>query len=354
MMNLLAGKNIFNKEKEIFIINGLVNDHLTAPLVHLNSESVKLNRPLLKRLSYFTIECFQNVIRHGYPVENEKEKMTKGMFAYVNGEDALSVYTSNEVPIDHAVSFEEKLGDLKTLSHDDLKILYINTLKASKISDAGGAGLGLIDILRKTKGKVNFQFTPAKNGWSNFMFETIVESSDEHVKRLDTIDCLSFMELNNLILYRQGVISKDGILPISQLISLELQINKSTGDNKYLFAILELIQNVCDHSLKAHTNEDCIFLKKDKERVFGFYTGNLIKVSNVKGITEKLNLINSYSDEEIQNEYERQMALSLLKSVDKRELGLLKIRRKSGDKLQFQFETYSSELSYFYIGISSE
>lgn len=353
-MELIAGKQIFNDNKEIFIINGLVNDNLTAPLVNLNSESVKKNRHLLKRLSYFTIECFQNVIRHGHAVNKDRLKMTKGMFAYINGANSVSVCTSNEVPIEHALSFEEKLKDLKTLSSNELKKLYVETLDTRKISDAGGAGLGLIDILRKTKGKVNFEFTPEINGWSNFMFETTVEGVGFDAENVGTLECQSFMELNDLLLFRQGVITRSSFLPICQLISLELQINNLVGEDRFLFSILELIQNVCDHSITSEVHEDCMFLKKTNEHVFEFFTGNLVEVNKVEGLTEKIDKINSLNKQEIQNEYERQISMSLLESLDKSELGLLKIRRKLGNKVQFRFEDYSDELTYLYLGISSE
>jgi hypothetical protein len=351
-MLLLAGCDIFDDENEIFILNGRMNDSLTAPIVQLNSKNIDSDRKLSKRLSYFTIECFQNVIRHGEPIKEGIGKVTNGLFAYANKKDSIRVCTSNEVKLEDAIDFENRLSKLKSLDQESLKSMYMQVLETSKISEAGGAGLGLIDLMRKTKGNVNYKFIPKVNGRSDFLLETVINSGFVSDKN-HTEDFQNFMESNNLIIFRKGMISKQGFLPICQLISIELNINEAISTDKYLFSILELVQNVCDHSIPEKVEHDCMFLQKIDDDGYSFYTGNLVTKATSEEILTILNRVNSYSSDELQLVNEKLMSDLIMSESNTGELGWVKIRMKLGSLINFHFEQFDDEFLMFYAGVQS-
>ena len=53
---------------------------------------------------------------------------------------------------------------------DELKIYYRDMLGGSKLSKKGGAGLGIIDIARKSKNKIEFNI---KNVSENYSFVSL-------------------------------------------------------------------------------------------------------------------------------------------------------------------------------------
>ena len=64
---------------------------------------------------------------------------------------------------------KEKITHINTLSKDELKAYYKRMLKESKISKEGGAGLGFIDIARKTQNALSFDFHPIDGDYSFFI-----------------------------------------------------------------------------------------------------------------------------------------------------------------------------------------
>ena len=50
------------------------------------------------------------------------------------------------------------LDHINSLDLDGIKALYKEKIKASRLSETGGAGLGFIDMVKKTKNKLVYSF----------------------------------------------------------------------------------------------------------------------------------------------------------------------------------------------------
>ena len=68
----------------------------------------------------------------------------------------------------------EMLDHINSLDKDGLKELYKNQMKEGRLSEKGGAGLGFIDIARKTGNKLEFHFLPIDEGSSFFLLTSSV------------------------------------------------------------------------------------------------------------------------------------------------------------------------------------
>jgi hypothetical protein len=55
------------------------------------------------------------------------------------------------------------------LDKDDLNALYKKQIREGSLSEKGGAGLGLIDIARKTGRQLDYQFLPLEDS-DNYFF----------------------------------------------------------------------------------------------------------------------------------------------------------------------------------------
>jgi len=72
------------------------------------------------------------------------------------------------------------LENVNTLSKPDLDILYKKQLKEGSLSKKGGAGLGFIDIKRKTGKNLEFHFLPVNKSHSFFLFTTTIARNINH------------------------------------------------------------------------------------------------------------------------------------------------------------------------------
>ena len=60
------------------------------------------------------------------------------------------------------------IDNINKLNKDDLNALYKKQIREGSLSEKGGAGLGLIDIARKTGRQLEYQFLPLQDNTNHF------------------------------------------------------------------------------------------------------------------------------------------------------------------------------------------
>jgi hypothetical protein len=78
--------------------------------------------------------------------------------------------TANKVSKHDILHLTQALDCVNNATKDELNAMYKKQLKEGTISAKGGAGLGLIDIARKTDGKLEYLFIPV-NGTDYFILK---------------------------------------------------------------------------------------------------------------------------------------------------------------------------------------
>ncbi len=78
-----------------------------------------------------------------------------------------------------ALTQKKKLEHINTLDKEGLKGYYKELIKSSEISDKGGAGLGFVDIARKSGQKLEFDFEKVNEEYSFFSFKTKISKETE-------------------------------------------------------------------------------------------------------------------------------------------------------------------------------
>jgi hypothetical protein len=61
-----------------------------------------------------------------------------------------------------------------------LNELYTNQLRYGKITERGGAGLGLLDIARKTNKSLHYNFIPINKFYSYFILKVVIDRRKIH------------------------------------------------------------------------------------------------------------------------------------------------------------------------------
>ncbi len=130
-----------------------------------------------KRMVYHAmIETLQNMNKHSDEI-TQKGNIGKGLFFIGKKDDSYFIITSNKVEEAKKNSIKESIDLVNSLSKDELKEMYKKQLKEGRLSDKGGAGLGLIDIARKTEEKIEYQFLPIREDEYMFIFKVEIVAS---------------------------------------------------------------------------------------------------------------------------------------------------------------------------------
>lgn len=124
-----------------------------------------------KKVFHVMVECLQNISKHAENPEGKKGKNEgRGLFLVSKGNDEYYVTTGNLVPNDKVSTLKEILENINSLDKTGLKKIYKQQIREGRLSEKEGAGLGFIDIARKTGNKLVYKFLPVDDHTSFFVF----------------------------------------------------------------------------------------------------------------------------------------------------------------------------------------
>lgn len=139
-----------------------------------NLESVGEEGNIKRKVFKVMVECLQNIVKHSEENKEkfEERKIGEAIFLIGKGEDCYNLITGNYIQTENTEIVKEKLEQVNNLDKDGLKQLYKDVIKNGQISDKGGAGLGFIDMARKSENKLEYNFIDENNGFSFFVLQT--------------------------------------------------------------------------------------------------------------------------------------------------------------------------------------
>ncbi|HCT29321.1 MAG TPA: hypothetical protein DIW31_00970 [Bacteroidales bacterium] len=128
-------------------------------------------RSVQRKVYHVMVETLQNMNKHSDEIK--ERNIGNGLFIIGKKHDIYYVITSNKVAKNHKDHLEKALIAVNSASAQELKEMYKRQIKEGSLSNKGGAGLGLIDIARKTGETLNYQFLPLDE--DNYFFILKVE-----------------------------------------------------------------------------------------------------------------------------------------------------------------------------------
>jgi homoserine trans-succinylase len=128
-----------------------------------------------KKVFHVMVECLQNISKHA---ENRHNIVTskdgRGIFMVSKGETEYHVTTGNVVKSEKVEELIKILENINNLDKDGLNKLYKQQIREGRLSEKGGAGLGFIDIARKTGQKLIYSFLKVDEEKSFFVLTSTI------------------------------------------------------------------------------------------------------------------------------------------------------------------------------------
>jgi hypothetical protein len=161
-------------------LNGPLLDQLLASLQWSLEES-ELSMSLRKRVFSVALECFQNVYRYSPQLTHSVSGEVSEEMAYSEANLAVRVKNGQYVVTSGNALFPEQAKSLVRLiesvnhaSAEELKFRYNEALQNYSTSNQRGAGLGLMDMKRKSNAPLNYRITQKAD---QFWFELELQLS---------------------------------------------------------------------------------------------------------------------------------------------------------------------------------
>lgn len=153
-----------------------VVDPLLTMVLH-RLESIEPNINIQKKVYSILMECAQNICLHVNEYSEGLEwDTTCGYLSVECNQDAYQVISGNFISNEKRealTSILEKINNLET--PEELKNLYNKVISNHVFGANGGGGLGLIDVARKSTGKLNYSFDTLNSNYSFFTLNIVIK-----------------------------------------------------------------------------------------------------------------------------------------------------------------------------------
>jgi hypothetical protein len=162
----------------LLFYEGEVNHEITKALSYTTEQHMAVNgtsRLTQKKIFNVMIECLQNIDKHSLEISLQESSIAK-KGAILVAEDVKSYFILAGNPISHHQqdTLSDIIANLNNKEKQDLRHLYKRQLENGKISEKGGAGLGFIDMARKSGNDINFSFYPIDEKLVFFVYKIVV------------------------------------------------------------------------------------------------------------------------------------------------------------------------------------
>lgn len=160
---------IMSENQILLIYQGLFDQEMIKSVLHMTEKKLTqelVEESIKKRLFNIMVEGLQNICKHQIKTTDANENP---ILIISQSEEFFFVITGNLIANDKTNLVETKINQVNGMDKDQLKELYKKARLNSVISEVGGAGLGFIDIARKSGNKIDFKFYPITTNMSFFI-----------------------------------------------------------------------------------------------------------------------------------------------------------------------------------------
>lgn len=356
--------NTLKKDSLSIIYLGDFNDRDTDTIISLseyNIEGKNELKKLKKKISFLIAESFQNVVRHGSEDFNfvSQDAHKSSVFYTRNTDDAVYIISANCIENNKIATISQMLNQLNSLDGDALKKLYLEVLNNTGFSEKGGAGLGLIEIARKSGQKLEYFFEKIDEKYSMFYLQIRMKSSiEDTVKSYLPVDsAVAFRSLlvsNNVVLVYKGDFSRESILPILTVIENNMKAlpPEQVKKGKSFMVLVELLQNISKHGKSKDDITEGILVISLVDGQIMISAGNWIENQKIIPLTTHIDTINRSDTDTIKGMYRTKIALENTDNKDSIGIGLINIARYSGSSIKYLLRKYNEATSFITISVT--
>ncbi|MFZ2338709.1 MAG: SiaB family protein kinase, partial [Bacteroidales bacterium] len=157
------------------ITSGIGEEVLSITEARLLDEDV--DSRIRRKVFNIMVEILENVSK--YNPGKEAEDNYGLPLAMVRIEDGRFVLTTGNLISGHRIGeLKQKVDNINSFSHDELKTLFFAALSAQSIETDSTGIMGLISMARKSGGKLEYEFKKVNEEYSYFMLTVRVENTN--------------------------------------------------------------------------------------------------------------------------------------------------------------------------------
>ena len=162
----------------ILVYEGEFTQEITKSVLAMaerNMDSVGEDSGIKRKVFNVMVECLQNIVKHGDDYISSEVNINTAIFMIGKLKDSYIITSGNPIKDEEVDDLRNKLDEINSLDKDGLKALYKEIIRGgSGLTEKGGAGLGFVDMARKSGQKLEYGFESLGDGLSFFSLKTTV------------------------------------------------------------------------------------------------------------------------------------------------------------------------------------
>jgi hypothetical protein len=167
----------------ILVYEGEFTQEITKSVLSMaerNMDSIGEESNIKRKVFNVMVECLQNIVKHYEENDGSGNKNHSAVFIIGKHKDQYIITSGNPIPVNKIDILKTKLDQINSLDKEGLKNLYKEIIKNNDLSDKGGAGLGFVDMARKSGQKLDYDFEKIDDQTAFFSLQTTIsrEPSD--------------------------------------------------------------------------------------------------------------------------------------------------------------------------------
>ena len=159
-------------ENVLYSFQGVIDESITGKISELmNNHFEEKNVPSERRKKFLLImvECVQNVFHHQLKPEKEGQPFESGIIVSNDSNSNYRIVAGNYIVNSSIKALSEKIDMMNAMTAEQLRAFYQESLAVAELSEKGGAGLGILDMARKSKMPLQYEFVPIDQHYSFFI-----------------------------------------------------------------------------------------------------------------------------------------------------------------------------------------
>ncbi len=145
-----------------------------------NLDSTGEESSIKRKVFNVMVEALQNIVKHSDEIVQGDMHTHTAIFLIGKEKDRYSIMAGNPIRKANVDALKKTLEHINSLNKDGLKDLYKEIIKNTTISDKGGAGLGFVDMARKSGEKLSYEFPEMSPEYHFFCLKVNVSRETEN------------------------------------------------------------------------------------------------------------------------------------------------------------------------------
>lgn len=169
-------------ENLILVYQGDFTQETTKSILAMaerNLDSSGEESSIKRKVFNVMVEALQNIVKHSDELVDGQTRSHAAIFLIGKEANRYSIMAGNPIRKANVDGLEKKLVQINGLDKDGLKDLYKEIIKNTTISDKGGAGLGFVDMARKSGSKLEYSFPEMNSEYCFFCIKVNVPRETE-------------------------------------------------------------------------------------------------------------------------------------------------------------------------------